>query len=147
METQLTDELLASLKAEPDDAKIAELQFSARTLTKPLQDLKKLAGERMAATGSITAPDGRRITRSTQAAGIEVTDLVEYGRAVREMVPDPDKLAMATRYALEPLTALIAEEIGVPKGGNSGKSARDILDARTSPFFKPKTKEIFNYSL
>lgn len=147
MELELTDEVLASLKGEPDDATLARLQFSARTLAKPLEDLEKIVKDRLEDGRAIVAPDGRSITKETSNAGIKVTDPIGYSRAVRVLVPDEDQLALATSYSIAPLVSIIAERTGRPKGGKSGTSARDELNATTAPFYEVRTKQTLKYSL
>lgn len=146
MELELTDEMLAELRAGMDDAKLADLFLAQRTLTNPIKDLKTIMDERSDKVSTFVASNGQRITPGTEGAGIEVTDPVGFDGAVIDMIPDRVKLATARTYNLSRLTDLVALQMNVPKGGKSGTSARDILNARTSPFFKTKTRRIYKVS-
>lgn len=146
METQLTDELLASLKAEPDDQKIAELFLSARTLRKPLEDFDDIVNERLT-RGALNCPDGRRITAKVQNAGIKVLDPVAFYMQLKEVVPDDEKRAQCVNFVMGRTIDVIAELTGAPKGGKSGTSARDQFLARFSPFFEMRTKMTKEVSL
>lgn len=141
METQLTPELLATLKHTPDDALLGKLYLAARTLNKPLEDLDDLVNERLD-RGPMTLEDGRPLTIETQNAGIKVTDPVAYYKHLCEVIPDPEKRALAMNFIMGRTIDIISEITGLPKGGASGHSSRDLYLARFSPFFENRFKKV-----
>lgn len=134
MKMTLTPEMLAKIKAEADDATLAEIVISSRIVQRPVEDAKDLLKERIAAKGAVISAGGTRITAKTTAGAYKIYDPVSFFNVVQTLITDKAKLAHALSYPGGRIKDAIAEDRDVPRTGKPGNSAEDIFNAALAPY-------------
>jgi hypothetical protein len=133
MKIELTEDHLAQIKAEPDDALLASWVVAGRILSRPLDDAKGLAKERIGAKGSITAEDGTVITAKTGPGAYKYPDPGAYLKALRVLLPRDEDLARAVNPSISKAIEVIAEVNDIPKTSKVGQSATAIVNGSLKP--------------
>lgn len=133
MEMELTPELLANLKREPDDATLADFVITARTLKKPMEDATEMLHERLDKNPAIYAGCGMTVTRKIQKGDYEVPDPVAFMNAVRVLLPGDEQIAKAFSPKMTAIKDMIATQNDVPKTSKNGISAESIFDGHLRP--------------
>lgn len=146
MKYQMTDEALAALKSEPDDAMLAEFAILAKLLTKPTEDAKKLLNDRLDKVEQIVSADGTVITRSVQRGAWKVNDEQAFFRAMREVLPTDEQLARVTKPSMTALKDEIAVAMKVPKTSKNGVSAASIFDSTFAPLATQGERKLISFS-
>ncbi len=145
MKLTLTPELLATIKATPDDATLADWVLASKTLSRPMEDAEVLAKERIAANGSIASRDGTVISVKTTKGSYTCHDKPGMFAAVKELLPE-EKLALAAKFSMTELRTQVAEHMHVPLSGKSAYNATNIVEAKTGPFQTQGERKIFVFS-
>lgn len=133
MKIKLTDSVLESIKATPDDAVLASWVVAGRVLGRPLSDAKDLAKERIAAVGSITSPEGVVITSKSGPGSYSYPDPVAYIKQLRVLLPKDEDLARAVNPSITKAIDVIAEVNEIPKTSRVGQSATTIVNGALKP--------------
>lgn len=128
MKATITPEYLATLTATPDDAAIAEIVMTGRTIARPLEDAEKLLKDRIRANGEAA---GIRIM--TEGGSYSYPDPHAFYRATRNRVPDDAKYAATVKPSMTALRAVLAEVTGLPKTAKKGESVASIIDSEFKP--------------
>jgi len=133
MEMILTDETLAQLRREPDDAVLADFVIAARTLRKPMEDAVEMLHERLDCNASLTSTDGLTITRKIQRGDYEIPDPLAFWLALKELLPSDEQLAAVVSPSMTRIKDKIADHYNVPKKGQAATTAETIFDDRIRP--------------
>lgn len=141
MKLTMTESQLAAIKATPDDALIAQWVMDGKLLSPGFEEAEKIAKERIAAVGSLVAPNGAVMTVKQTAGSYSVVDPIGLWKSVEETIPDPDKRALCFKPSVTAIQDAIAETHGVPKTGKMGLTAKSIFQAKQMPFMKQGIKE------
>ncbi len=131
MQATLTPELLARIKAEPDDEMLGEMIVRARTLRRPIEDAEELIRERLDAVGRINAM-GVSITQEIRGGKWKVVAPVEMLDAVRAILPDAE-FAEVVSYSTDRLKDSCAKVLGCPKSGKQAVTAEKVFIEKFAP--------------
>jgi len=146
MRLTMTEESLASLKAQPDDATLAEFIIGAKELAKPTEDAKAMLNDRLDRSPQLVAADGTVITRVTQRGAWSVNDPQAFFRAMRELLPADEQIARVTKPSMTALKDEIARSMGVPKTSKAGVSAASIFDSTFAPLATQGVRNLVQFS-
>jgi len=146
MKATLTPELLATIKATPDDAALGEWVMAGQSLDRPMEDAKKLLKERIKANGSATAADGTVITIKTQGGSYSFPDPVAFYRETRKLIQNDDVYAATVKPSVSKTIDALADVLGIPKTSKAGPSAKSTFDGALRPLCEQGTKEILVFS-
>lgn len=146
MEMTLTPEMLAKIKAEPDDALLADFVISARTLRKPMEDATEMLHERLDKNPAIQAGCGMTVTRKIQKGDYEVPEPVKFMQAVRMLLPKDEQIAQAFSPSMTKIKDLIAAHNDVPKTGKAAITAESIFDGHLRPLVIQGEKRVLQIS-
>ena len=140
----LTNELLARIKSEPDDALLGDIIIAARTIAQPIADAEVLLKERLGEVTEIEAGCGTRISQKLEGGKYKVLDPVRFLEELLDMV-DVDRLAPALQYSRGRIEDAIAAQFDIPKSGSEDQTAEMVFDARLGPFVEQgkRSKLIF----
>jgi hypothetical protein len=144
MKAQLTPEILASIKAVPDDARLADLVIASKTLAKGMEDAKDMLIERIKSQQAVIASDGTRITTKTTGGTYEITNPEGCWAAVQSVVP-ADRIPKVVKYSKENLIDEIATAQNIPKGGNKPATATKVFDALIRPNMTQSERTILQF--
>ena len=133
MKHTLTDEDIARVKREPDDAVLGDWVVTLRTLKRPTEDAEALLHERLDKVPSITAPDGTVITRKVQKGAYSVPDPQRFLATMRTILPSDESLARVMKPSMTAVKDEIATVMNVPKTSKGGVSAESVFDATLRP--------------
>jgi hypothetical protein len=142
MKATLTPELLAAVKATPDDAALAEWVIAGRTLNRPIEDAEAMLKERIRQKGFADAPDGTRVTIKTQGGSYSFPDPVAFYRETRKLIPDDAVYAGTVKPSVTKTVDALAKVYGLPKSSKAGPSGRSTFDGALGPLVEQGTKEI-----
>lgn len=148
MKATLTPELLAALRAEPNDALLAEIVVASKILSRPFEDAGEMIRERLAATGRINAPDGTSITMELRKGKWSVNDGQELDlyNKVHELLP-PAAIAEAVTFSTEALRTSIAIVRGIPQDGKAPVTAKKVfLEEIATPFLTQGESRVLKYA-
>jgi predicted ester cyclase len=140
---KLTPEILATIKAEPDDAVLGDFVVNAKMLDQPQKDATEMAKERIDGKGYIDAACGTRITLKTENGAYKVLDAPKFYRELTTLVPEPDKRANALSFSMTRIKDTIAEVMGIPKTGKSAINAETVFDAKFRPLVEQGKRKKF----
>jgi len=146
MRLTMTEESLASLKAQPDDATLAEFIIGAKELAKPTEDAKAMLNDRLDRNPQLVAADGTVITRVTQRGAWSVNDPQAFFRAMRELLPADEQIARVTKPSMTALKDEIATSMKVPKTSKAGVSAASIFDSTFAPLATQGERKMIQFS-
>lgn len=146
MKAHLTPELLAGIKATPDDGALAEWVIAGRTLNRPIEDAEAMLKERIRQNGSAAAPDGTRITMKTQGGSYHFPDPVAFYRETRKLIADDAVYATTIKPSVTKTVEALAKVYGLPKTSKAGPSGRSTFDGALGPLVEQGTKEILVFS-
>lgn len=146
MKATLTPELLASIKATPDDAALGEWVMAAQSLDKPMEDAKRLLKDRIKLNGSATAADGTVITIKTQGGSYSFPDPVAFYRETRKLLQSDEVYAATVKPSVSRTIDALAEVLDLPKTSKNGPSARSTFDGALRPLCEQGTKEILVFN-
>lgn len=142
MKATLTPELLAGIKATPDDAALAEWVIAGRTLNRPIEDAEAMLKERIRKNGYADAPDGTRITIKTQGGSYSFPDPVAFYRETRKLIPDDAVYAGTVKPSVTKTVDALAKVYGLPKTSKAGPSGRSTFDGALGPLVEQGTREV-----
>lgn len=146
MKFTLTQEALARVKREPDDAQLGDWIISARTLARPTDDATALLHERLDANPSLIAGCGTQITRKIQRGSYTVEQPVEFFKAAKEMLVTDEHLTAIYKPSMTRLVEEVAVVLGIPKSGKSAMTAQGVVDAKFKPFVTQGERRILQFS-
>ena len=146
MRMTMTEESLASLKAQPDDATLAEFVIGAKELAKPTEDAKAMLNDRLDRSPSLVAEDGTVITRVVQKGAWSIPEPVPFFNAMRELLPDDEQIARVTKPSMTALKDEIARSMGVPKTSKNGVSAASVFEERLAPLAVQGERKLIQFS-
>lgn len=142
MKAHLTPELLAGIKATPDDAALAEWVIAGRTLNRPMEDAEAMLKERIRQNGSAAAPDGTRITIKTQGGSYSFPDPVAFYRETRKLIPSDEVYATTVKPSVTKTVEALAKVYNLPKTSKAGPSGRSTFDGALGPLVEQGKREI-----
>lgn len=144
MKATLTPEGLASIQATADDALLADVIISSRTIRRGLEDAERLLKDRIATQGNVVATDGTTITAKLEGGQYDVTNPEGAWKAVQELIP-AGRIPHILKYSTSRLIDEIADANKVHKGGAAGITARTLFDIMMKPNLEQgtRTKLIF----
>lgn len=142
MELQMTPEMLARIKREPDDATLADFVINARTLKKPAEDATEMLHERLDSNPAIHAGCGLTITRKIQRGDYSVPNKVAFMEAVRVLLPLDEQIAEVMEPSMTRIKDQIAKHNDVPKTSKNGVSAESIFDGHLRPLVEQGEKRL-----
>jgi len=146
MRLTMTEETLAALKAEPDDATLAEFAIGAKELAKPTEDAKAMLNDRLDRNPQLVAADGTVITRTVTRGSWTVNDPQAFFRAMRELLPEDEQIARVTKPSMTALKDEIARSMGVPKTSKSGVSAQSVFESTLAPLATQGVRNLVQFS-
>jgi hypothetical protein len=146
MRLTMTEESLAALKAEPDDATLAEFVIGAKELAKPTEDAKAMLNDRLDRNPQLVAEDGTVITRVTQRGAWSIPEPVPFFAAMRELLPQDEQIARVVKPSMTALKDEIAAVMKVPKTSKNGVSAASIFDAKLAPLAVQGERKLIQFS-
>lgn len=144
MKTRLTPEILAAIRQHPDDATLARLVMSGRTLARPIDDAEDLLKERLAVVGTIVT-DGTTITMKESSAGFKVVNPCGMFGWLRGLLTD-DQLAPALNYPGGKIKGAIAKGLGIPETGKAPTTAKSVFEGGAAAFIEPRTKKMLQFT-
>lgn len=130
MKMKLTEELLASITAEPNDGLLADFVITARTLTRPIADATEMLHERLERVGQIVADSGMTVAGYTQKGSYEVLDPIEFINTVRTDFPTDEAMAPLVSFSMTAIKDNLAKTYNLPKTSKNGDSADSIFERR-----------------
>jgi hypothetical protein len=133
MKVLLTDEMIAKIRANPDDGLLAQWLIDARSLRRPMEDAEDIAEKRIEALGAITAPDGTHITIKEEGGSYSFPDPVGFYVATRKILPDDAAYAGTVKPSVAKTKDAIAKSMGIPKTSKKGNSADAVFDGALRP--------------
>jgi len=133
MKIKLTDENLAAIKAKPDDATLADWVIAGRVLSRPLEDAKDIAKDRIEVAGSITSRDGVVITSKTGPGSYSWPDPLGVITEIRRLLPADKDFARVVKPSVSKLIDVIAEVENIKKTSKVGNSATAIVNGHIKP--------------
>lgn len=134
MQHTLTDEEIARVRREPDDAKLGDWIIAARTLSHPTDAAEKLLHERLDVQPEVVASDGTRISRKIEKGSYTVPDPVKFMEAVRVLLTNDEDVAQAVSWKMTRLKDVIAKVFKCHKTGKADTTAEGIFDGKLRPF-------------
>lgn len=147
MKMKLTPEILAAIKATPDDASLGDFVVTAKLLDQPSKDALELAKGRLDAQGYIDAGCGTRITQKIENGAYEVPDKPKFYAELRKMIPDDDKRAGAISFSMTKTKDVIAEVMNIPKTGTKAPvTAEGVFDGVFRPLVTQGTRRKLIFS-
>jgi hypothetical protein len=145
MEMTMTEEQLAAIQRTPDDKMLGDFAVVAHTLAKPIDDMKAMVKERIAAQGSLVAGCGVTITEKVQKGAYKVERPEEMLATVEEMLDKP-RIARAVNWSMTRLKEEIAEQFSCPKTGKVPLTAEGIFDSRIRTHVSQGERRILQYT-
>lgn len=142
MNLTLTPEILATIKATPDDATLADFVINGRTLKKPLEDATEMLHERLDERPTITAGCGMRISRKVQKGDISIPNPTLFREQVEIVLPERARQDKCITWSKTKLIDQIAEARDIKKTSKDDVSATSVYDAHLSPLTEQATKRI-----
>lgn len=145
MKVQLTPEMLANIKREPDDATLAEWVIAKKVLSRPLEDATELVKERIRQAGYVQTREGGTIRMKTQGGHYSFPDRAAFYHATRAIIPDDDKYAQTVKPSVTATKDMIAEVLNIPKTSKNGQSAQSVFDGQLGHLCEQGKKEVLIY--
>jgi hypothetical protein len=145
MKITLTAEQVAAIQESPDDATLAEWVIAAKILARPIEDAEKLAKERIAACGSITAPDGTRIGQKVTRGSWTVPDMPRFMAALRRLLPSDESLARVVKPRMTEIKDEIAATQNIPKNSKVGTCAESVFKDHLAPLAEQGERRTFTF--
>lgn len=145
MKMIMTEEQLASIKATPDDATLADWVLTAKTLEAAMDEAKEIAKERIAAKGFITARDGTNISVKETAGSYEIIDRDQFQKSLLSIIP-AERLAHCTKPSMTEVKREIAAALDVPLSGKAAINATTVFDGKLRPFVEQGKRHILIFS-
>lgn len=142
MELELTPEMLAGIKAQPDDATLADFVITARTLKKPMEDATEMLHERLDSNPVIHAGCGMTVTQKIQRGDYSVENKVAFMQAVRLLLPNDEQIAEVMEPSMTRIKDQIAKHMDVPKTSKNGVSAESVFDGHLRPLVTQGEKRL-----
>jgi hypothetical protein len=133
MKATLTQEAIARIKLEPDDAQLGDWIVTARTLERATEDAKNLLHERLDKVPSITSGSGVQITRKVQKGSWSWSDPFATFNAIKTILPEDTSLAKVLRPSVSAIKDEIAEIMDIPKTGKAPITADGVFQAHIAP--------------
>lgn len=147
MKLTLTPEMIAKVKAEPDDALLGDVVITARSLEKPIEDATGLLKERIIKNGFVDAGVGTRITIKQENGSYKVPDKPKFFRELRTLIPNEDQLANALSFSMTSAKEGIATAMNIPKSGKKAPvTAEGVFDAKLRPLVEQGVRLKFVFS-
>lgn len=134
MKHTLTAEEVATLKKQPDPAKVGDFIISARTLKEPIEGATELLHELIDKNGYVDSGGGIRITRKIEKGSYEVTDPVAFFDALHGLLPEYKDMANAVTYSMTKAKKAIADVMKIPATGRAPLTAETVFDAKLRPY-------------
>lgn len=145
MKATLTPELLARLRATPDDPALAEIVVSAKILDRVFEDAKDLLKERLGTDGRITSTSGVTITQDVQGGKWSVEDAIGMFDAVMSSLGH-EHVANVVSYSTDRLKDELAASLGLPKKSKNGPSVEKVFIERYTRFLKQGERRILRFN-
>jgi hypothetical protein len=145
MKATLTPELLARIRAVPDDPTLAEFVIAAKTLDRVFEDAKDLLKERLGDNGRITSTSGVSVTQEVQGGRWSVEDPAGMFEAVMAALPQ-GSVAKVVTYSTDRLKDEIATSRGIPKKSKAGDSAEKVFIERFTRYMKQGERRVLKFS-
>lgn len=142
MKMLLTQEAIARIKKEPDDATLGDWVIAGRTLARPIEDAETLAKERIKANGYLDAKGGTRITIKEQGGSYSFPDPVGFYRATRQLLADDADYAATVKPSVTKTKEALAKVMGLPKTSKKGDSAQSVFDGALRPLCEQGKREV-----
>ncbi len=140
MELQLTPEMLAKMKREPDDAQLGEFVSIGRRLAKPLKDATEMLHERLDKTPFVVTASGTTITRKITRGDYTVLDPLKFMQAVRVLLPSDESVAKVVTFSMTRIKDEISEVLGCPKTGAAAVTSETTFDGHLRPLVEQGVK-------
>lgn len=146
MKMLLTPENLARIKNQADDATLADIVMTARTIENPIKDAKAMLHDRIDTKTSLIATDGTVITRTLEAGNYEIIDPVGFYLAARKLITDDAQYALTVKPSVSRTKDMLATALKIPKTGKEKKTAQKVFDAELRPFVKQHDKRMLQFA-
>ena len=140
MKMRLTPEILAGIRATPDDALLVDLVAEARTLNRPLEDAEDMLKARLEAAPVLTGASGREVRIKTSSGGFHVTNPFGIFSWLKTMMSD-EQLAAALSYPGGRIKDQIAKAMGIPQSGKAPMTAKSVFEGGAAPFIEKTEKK------
>lgn len=118
----LTDDEIARVKREPDDALVADWYIDGKVLGGAIDDATKLAKERIKAAGSIESSDGTRLGVKIEGGAYDYPDMPAFYDAFKLVLPDEASIPRCWK----PSKAKIIDEIATVRGVKKTSKRDDV---------------------
>lgn len=146
MKANLTPEILAALKAAPEDTMLGDFVIGSRALAGPSEVAEDLLHARLDANQAVVAGCGITITRRMQPGSYEVPDPVAFFKAVRTLLPSDDQIAKVAKPVMSRIQDEIAVAMDLPKTSKDKPSAKSVFDAHLRPLVNQKDKRMLVFT-
>lgn len=134
MKATLTPELLAAIRAQPNDQLLADVVVSARILRKPIEGAEELIRERLAEVGRLNASSGPTLTMEIRRGKFSVREGSEEKvlDKMLELLPKSD-LSHVVSYSTDEFKHRLAKIRNIPQGGKQPVTAEKIFNEQIAP--------------
>lgn len=140
MKAQITPEFLDNLKATPDDATLADVVISGRTIAGSMKTAEEMLHARLDANPVIDAKCGIRVSRKIENGAYKVPNPPQFYRELSALIPDADKRAAALSFSMTRTKDVIAETMGIPKTGKAALTAEGVFEGKLRPLVEQGTR-------
>lgn len=145
MKLRLTPEILARIRATPEDATLVDLVAEARILGKPIEDAEEMLKSRLETNPVLTGASGQTVQLQVQPAGFSVANPVGMYGWLKGLLKE-ERLALALSYPGGKIKEQIAAELDVPQTGKASITAKSVFEGGAAAFIEPKTKKMLVFS-
>ena len=145
MKATLTPELLARIRAVPDDPALAEFVIAAKTLDRVFEDAEDLLKERLGENGRITSTSGVSVTQEIKGGRWKVLDPGGMFDAVMAEIGE-SRVANVVTYSTDRLRDEIAVVRGCPKSGKSAVTSEKIFTEKFTRFLEQGETHTLKFS-
>ncbi len=133
MKAQITADLLAQLKAAPNDALLADFVIEGRTLAAPVKAATEMIHDRIEAQGYVDSGSGLRLTVKTKGGAYKLSDPAGFMAKAREDLGTDERMAVCFKPSMDKLKDQIAAARGIKRTSKNGVSAESVFDVEYRP--------------
>lgn len=122
----LTDDEIARVKREPDDALVADWYVDGKVLSGAIDEATVLAKERIKENGSITTTDGETFEIKTEGGAYDYPDMDKFLEAFTGVLPGEKWIARCWKPSKSKIFDALSEFMGIKKS-----SKKDAVTCET----------------
>jgi hypothetical protein len=146
MKVTYTPEMLARIKAVPDDETLASLVVSAKTVERVIKDSSEMIKDRLEKVGRINSKEGTTLTLEIRKGRWSLNEGQEVPmfQAAKATLPE-ERIAKCVTFSKGSLEEEMADALNIPKGGKSSVTAEKLFLEKFATYYTQGTSRVLKF--